>query len=260
MIVPILAPAIGQGVMVLAGWRWTFGVLGIAAVLLFVWVQLRLPETLAKENRRELSFVGVKGGFGRVLTTRVTLGYMAASGVVFGALFSFIAASEQIFADVFGKGDGFALWFAIIAGTLAVGNFTNSRVVERYGMRRISHSVLIAFITLALINFFVMRYVGESFFIFLPLFALTFGCFGMMGANFSALAMEPQGEVAGTASAVYGFFTSTIASGVGYAVSSQFNGTIAPILLGFVALGLLSLIIILITERGKLFELGEGKS
>ncbi|WP_371398312.1 multidrug effflux MFS transporter [Fretibacter rubidus] len=260
MIIPIIAPAIGQGVMVLAGWRWTFGVLGVAAVLTFLWVSFRLPETLAVENQRELSFTRIKEGFSQVLSHRVTFGYMAASGVVFGSLFAFIAASEQIFDDVFGRGDKFALWFALIAGTLAIGNFTNSRIVEHYGMRRLSHGILIAFIVLALSNFLIMTFMGEMFWVFLPLFALTFGCFGMLGANFSALAMEPQGRVAGTASAVYGFFTSTIASGFGYAVSSQFNGKVAPILLGFVGLGLLSLVIILITERGKLFELGEGKA
>lgn len=260
MIIPIIAPAIGQGVIVIAGWRWTFGVLAISAVLVFLWVSFRLPETLASDNQRDLTFTRIKEGFTQVLSHRVTFGYMAASGVVFGSLFAFIAASEQIFDDVFERGEQFALWFAIIAGTLAIGNFTNSRIVERFGMRRLSHGILIAFIGLALVNYLTMIFVGEIFWLFLPLFSLTFGCFGMLGANFSALAMEPQGKVAGTASAVYGFFTSTIASGFGYAVSSQFNGTVAPILLGFVGLGLLSLVIILVTERGKLFELGEGKT
>lgn len=260
MIIPIIAPAIGQGVMAIAGWQWTFGVLGVAAIIMVIWVYFRLPETLDPENVRELSFQRVGEGFRQVLGTPVTLGYMAASGVIFGALFAFIAASEQIFSDVFGVGERFALWFAMIAGVLAVGNFINSRVVERFGMRRISHSVLIAFTVLAFVNFLLMTFVGEVFFIFLPLFALTFGCFGMLGANFSALAMEPQGKVAGTASAVYGFSTSTVASGFGYLVSSQFNGTVAPILLGFVGLGLLSITVVLITERGKLFELGAGKT
>jgi len=72
--------------------------------------------------------------------------------------------------------------------------------------------------------------------------------------------MEPQGKIAGTASALYGFATTTVASGFGYLVSSQFNGKVAPILLGFVGLGVLSLTLVLITERGKLFELGEGKT
>ncbi len=260
MIVPIIAPAIGQGVMMVAGWKWMFGVLGVAGLLLLIWVHFRLPETLTDENRQELSVGKALNGFRQVLTTRVTLGYMAASGVLFGSLFSFLASAEQIFDKAFGVGDRFALWFALIAGTLAVANFTNSRFVEKFGMRRISHGVLIVFTLLAVVNYLVMRIAGEQFILFLPLFALTFGCFGMLGANFSAIAMEPQGKIAGTASALYGFATTTVASGFGFLVSSQFNGKVAPILLGFVGLGVMSLILILITERGKLFELGKGKA
>jgi len=260
MIIPIIAPAIGQGVMLIAGWKWMFGVLGISALLILLWVQIRLPETLQSGDQNPLSFKSAIQDFAVVLHTRVTLGYMAASGVIFGALFAFIAASEQIFDDVFGEGDRFALWFAIIAITLAIANFTNSRVVERYGMRRISHGVLFAFITLALTNVIVMHVAGERLLYFIPLFALTFGCFGMLGANFSAIAMEPQGKIAGTASALYGFATTTVASGFGFLVSSQFDGHVTPILIGFVGLGVLSLLIVSITERGKLFELGEGKA
>ena len=259
MIIPIIAPAIGQGVMMIAGWKWMFGVLGIAGLLLLTWVQLRLPETLTDENQQELSVKKAVSGFAQVLMTRVTLGYMAASGVIFGALFAFIASSEQVFDETFHAGERFALWFAIIAGTLAVANFINSRVVEKYGMRRISHGVLILFTIVAFINYIVMQTAGEKLVYFLPLFALSFGCFGMLGANFSAIAMEPQGKIAGTASALYGFATTTVASGFGFLVSSQFDGTVAPILFGFVGLGLLSLALILITERGKLFELSEGK-
>ena len=259
MIIPIIAPAIGQGVMIIAGWKWMFGVLGVAGLIILVWVHFRLPETLKQENQQELNISKALSGFWQVLTTRVTLGYMAASGVIYGALFAFIAAAEQIFEDVFHAGDRFALWFAIIAGTLAVGNFVNSRVVERYGMRRMSHGILLAFIGFSIANYIILQTAGEKLIYFLPLFALTFGCFGMLGANFSAIAMEPQGKIAGTASALYGFSTTGVAIMFGYFVSSQFNGTVSPIVLGFVVLGILSLIIVLITERGKLFEIGAGK-
>ena len=259
MIIPIIAPAIGQGVMIIAGWKWMFGVLGVAGLIILVWVHFRLPETLKQENQQELNISKALSGFWQVLTTRVTLGYMAASGVIYGALFAFIAAAEQIFEDVFHAGDRFALWFAIIAGTLAVGNFVNSRVVERYGMRRMSHGILLAFIGFSIANYIILQTAGEKLIYFLPLFALIFGCFGMLGANFSAIAMEPQGKIAGTASALYGFSTTGVAIMFGYFVSSQLNGTVSPIVLGFVVLGILSLIIVLITERGKLFEIGAGK-
>jgi len=136
MIVPIIAPAIGQGVMIALGWKWMFGVLGLAGLASLLWVHFRLPETLAPEDRQELNIPKVLNGFRYVLTTRVTAGYMAASGVIYGALFAFIAAAEQIFEDVFHAGNRFALWFAIISGTLALANYINSRVVERYANGR----------------------------------------------------------------------------------------------------------------------------
>ena len=254
MVVPILAPTIGAGVMLVAPWQWTFGLLSVAAMLNLAWIQLRLPETLPEADRQPLNPPQTGRAYWQVLRTRITFGYMCASGVIFGALFAFVAASEQIFTDVFQQHETFALWFAGVAAALAAANFLNSRIVEKFGMRRISHTVLVLFIALALINVITLHTVGEKLWLFYPLFCLTFGCFGMLGANFTALAMEPQGKIAGTASAAYGFASTTVSSFIGYLVAGQFNGTIAPFMWGFVALGVSSLTIIFITERFKLFQ------
>ncbi len=258
MIVPIMAPGIGALVLMVAPWQWTFGVLSIFASFVFVWTAFRLPPTMGEP--RPINVQSVVEGFRRVITTRVSFGYMCASGVVFGSLFAFIAASEQIFDDVFDRGDAFPLYFAGIAAGLAVMNYLNSRVVERYGMRRISHLVLFVFVITSLINVGWMTFIGEDFWPFYILFMIAFACFGMMGANFASLALEPMGDIAGTANAVYGFFTSTGASLIGLSIAQQFNGTVAPIVMGYVALGVASLLIILITEKGQLFGVGEGKT
>jgi DHA1 family bicyclomycin/chloramphenicol resistance-like MFS transporter len=256
MVVPILAPGLGQIIMSVASWQWTFGVLGLAGLALLLWVSLRLPETLPAEKRKRVSVRGAIASYGEVLSVRVSRGYMLASGVIFGGLFAFIGASEQVFTEVFKVGDAFVLWFAGIAATLAVANFANSKLVERYGMRRISHGALFAFIVLSVINVLAMKFFGENLLIFFPLFALTFGCFGMIGANFSAIALEPQGKNTGAASAAYGFATTTFASGFGWLVARQYDGSVIPIMVGYMALGMAALIIVWITERGKLFETG----
>ena len=260
MIVPILAPAIGTAILSVLHWKWVFGVLGIFSAPVFIWVQLRLPETLAEEDKRPFSIQQVGGGFKMLLSHRITAGYMLASGIIFGCLFAFIGASEQVFDDVFGRGDQFYLYFGGVAGLLAVMNYFNSRVVGRFGMRRISHVVVLLFIALSLANLLYMQFVGQNFWVFYILFVFTFGCFGMMGANFSSLALEYMGHIAGTANAVYGFVTLTLSSFIGFMVARSFDGTVRPLLIAYVLLGIASLCVILITERGRLFEVGEGKS
>ena len=260
MIVPIIAPAIGTAVMAYSDWHWTFGILAVSGCLMLLWTFFRLPATLPVEMRHPLNFKHIVRSYKTVLTTRVAIGYMFASGIVFGALFSFIGSSEQVFSEVFHRGDMLWFWFGVIASGLGMASLVNSRIVQRIGMRRISHAVLLLFIIFSLLNLVAMKFTDQNFWIFLPLFTLGFACFGMMGANFSSLALEPLGDIAGYAAAVYGTATTTISSFIGFGIARQFNGTIYPLLIGFVAMGLVSLSIVLWTEKGKLFELGEGKA
>ena len=257
MAVPILAPALGQGIISISSWPWTFGALGIAGLLVWAWVEIALPETLDPTERRPVKAERIVDGYLQVFRSRQTLGYMIGSGVIFGSLFAYIGASEQIYSEVFDREAQFPLWFAVGAGALMVANLTNSTLVERFGMRRISHSALMAFVTLATLNLILMDVTQENFAVFIALFVLNFACFGMIGANFSALAMTPLGRVAGTASAVYGFSTTTLAAGLGYMVARQFDGSVNSIIAGFLALGMVSLLVVVFTERGRLFGTGD---
>ncbi|MEO1966356.1 multidrug effflux MFS transporter [Hyphomonas sp.] len=254
MIIPIVAPGVGQIILLVAPWEWIFGALVVFGILMLGWTWLRLPETLPADQRRPLNLGNALGAYAQVVRTPITFGYMCASGIVFGALFSFIASSEQVFREVFGRGEDFVLWFSGIAGMLAVANFTNSRLVEKIGMRRISHAALLLFTGLSALSALITFSFGESLLWFYPLFILTFACFGLLGSNFSALAMEPLGSIAGTASAAYGFATTTVSSLIGMLIGSQYNGSTIPLMIGFVCLGASSLVIILITEKGKLFS------
>jgi len=258
MIVPILAPAFGQVILMVAPWEAIFLWLAIWGSIMLGWTWLRLPETLAKPARRPLNLASVFGAYKRVVGTPVSLGYMCASGIVFGALFAFIASSEQVLREVFGKGDTFAYWFAGVAGVMAIANFTNSRLVEKLGMRRISHTALILFTMLSASLALLTVLLGENFVLFFPFFAIIFGCFGLMGSNFSALAMEPLGKIAGTASAAYGFATTLTSALIGAYIGAHFDGSSVPLMLGFAVLGSVSLIIVLITEKGRLFSTRSG--
>ncbi len=254
MVVPILAPAFGQAILFVAPWRWIFAVLALAGLATLAWAWARLPETLPREARNPLNVKATAAAYAGVIRTRVTLGYLLASGVIFGALFAFISSAEQVFRDVFGKDESFVLWFAGIAIALSAANFTNSQLVERFGMRRLSHFALFGFIASAGLLLAVMATFGQVFWLFFPLFSLSFAFFGLIGSNFNALAMEPLGKTAGTASAAYGFATTTMSGLIGGYIGQQFDGTTMPLLAGYVALGVFSLAIVAIAERGRLFS------
>ncbi|MEL6782232.1 MAG: multidrug effflux MFS transporter [Pseudomonadota bacterium] len=254
MVVPILAPAIGQLILFTGPWRWIFAVLTIAGLGLLAWCALNLKETLPEAARQPLNVRASVLAYSEVLRNRVTAGYMIGSGVIFGSLFAFIGAAEQIITEVFGKEESFVLWFAGIAVALSAANFLNSTLVERIGMRRLSHFAVFGFTILSLALWAALTVFGERFEIFYPMFALIFACFGLVGSNFNALAMEPLGRIAGTASAAYGFATTTVSSLIGWLIGSRYDGSAIPVIWGFFVLGVICLIVVLITEQGKLFS------
>ncbi|TGV62470.1 MFS transporter, partial [Mesorhizobium sp. M00.F.Ca.ET.149.01.1.1] len=128
-----------------------------------------------------------------------------ASTFIFGAMFGFINSAQQIYLDVFHVGELFPLIFAGVAGVLAFSNFLNARLVGRIGMRRLSQSALLLFLAISLTWLVVSLEMQMPLWLFIAFFAGAMVPFGCLGANFNALAMEPLGALAGTASSILGF-------------------------------------------------------
>jgi DHA1 family bicyclomycin/chloramphenicol resistance-like MFS transporter len=256
MIVPIIAPGIGQLILFVAPWRWIFGVLLIYSLVVLAWTLIRLPETLRPENRTPFNPKAIAAAYASVLRQRQTVGYMIATTFITGCLFGYITSSEQLFVDVYGLGPAFPLAFASIAIAISCGTFLNSRLVIRHGMRRLSHTTIIG-LTVTATTLVVLAQLGlASLWVFTGLLALAFAMFGLTASNFNALAMEPVGRVAGSASALYGAVTATGGSIVGALIGRAFDGTIMPFAIGLAAAGVLTLLAVLWTERGKLFGTG----
>jgi DHA1 family bicyclomycin/chloramphenicol resistance-like MFS transporter len=237
MIVPVLAPAFGQAVLAVGEWRHIFIGLGVYGAVLATWTLLRLPETLALENKRALSLGNLGAGFWETLRTRQSIGNTIAQTLLMGALFAFINSIQQIVFDVFGQPEMLALAFALIAGPMALSSYANSRLVVRHGSRRLLLLALSAFTAMAALHLAVAQVAGETIWSFVLLQAGTMAFFGLIGANAGALAMEPLGHIAGTASSVQGVITTIGGALIGFAVGQQFNGTTTPFLIGFTFCG-----------------------
>jgi MFS transporter, DHA1 family, multidrug resistance protein len=254
MIVPVVAPSLGQAAMLLGAWHTIFVLMAGMGLIVTVWSMLRLPETLAPERRRSLSFRSVAEGFRLVVTNRVALCYMLATTAVFGGLFGFINSAQQIYVDIYGLGAWFPLLFALGAGLMAMASFANARLVGRLGMRRVSHSALIGFIVVSGVWLALSLLGPVPFPVFFVLFSLVMFQFGLLGSNFNTIAMEPLGRVAGTAAAVLGFVTTLGGGLLGAAIGQAFNDTLTPLAGGYFILGAVALGLVLIGERGRLFR------
>jgi MFS transporter, DHA1 family, multidrug resistance protein len=251
--VPILAPSIGQLILKIAPWTGIFYFLSAFALLVFVWAYFRLRESLHPEYRRTISPHSVTQAWGAVLGNRVSLGYTVAVTLMFGALFGFINSIQQIYSDVFRAPQRFPIMFAIAAGTMAVGALLNSRIVVAMGMRRVSHTAVICFVCFAGVHALIALMGRETEMTFIGFQACIMGTFALAASNFSSIAMEPLGAIAGSASSSQGFITSLGGALLGLAVGQQFDRSTVPMALGFFVFGAMALTVVLITESGRLF-------
>ena len=252
--VPVVAPSFGQAVLLVTPWRGIFIVLMLYGAITLVWSALRMPETLPLSERRSLEIGEVLSAFRQTVTNRQTLGYALAAGGVLGSLFAYVFISQQVFTEVYHLGHYFPLAFAGIAIGTAIAGFLNSKFVGRLGMRVISHGALVGYVAVAAASLMAVKLQMLPLPLFMALSALMMFSFGLMIANFTALAMEPQGHIAGTASSMYGSITTLLGIGVGMWIGPNFDGTLLPFATGFFLCTLAALAVVLVTEKGRLFR------
>lgn len=252
--VPILAPSIGQAIMLVAPWRAIFLMLCLLGAILFFWTLTRLPETLHPEDRSPISLGAITHAFDLIVHSRVTVGYVLAMTMVMGGLFGFINSAQQVFADAFKSAELFTLIFAMIAVFMAASSLLNARVVEKLGMRRVSHAALFGYCAVTLVHAAVVLAGAENIWTFSALQGAMMFFFGLMVSNFNSMAMEPVGHIAGTASSVLGFVSTAGGALLGFALGQHFDGTTLPLTMGFVMLSLAAVAFVLFAERGRLFS------
>ncbi len=254
MIVPVTAPLLGQVVLLVAPWKAIFVVLSLGGLGAFLWVLTRLPETLHPDNKIPISPTTIISGWYQVIFNRNSFGHVMASGLMMAPLFAYIASAQQIFFDIFDAGDIFVYVFALNAAAMSLGNFANSRIVMRYGARRVSQSALIFFILISIIHFATALAGGINIWSFTIFLVPSMAMVGLTGANFSSIAMQPFGRIAGVASSFQNFARSGLSASIGAAIGLQFDGTVMPIAAGFLICGIASLTLIFWAEKGRLFR------
>jgi DHA1 family bicyclomycin/chloramphenicol resistance-like MFS transporter len=252
--VPILAPSLGQLILMAAPWRYIFIVCGIFAAFVWAWTAWRLPETLHPEYRLTLTLGHIAGAVRLVLGSRISLCYTLGMSVMFGGIMAYVGMVQQIFGEVFHRGNLMPTMFALCATTMGVAAFLNSRIVERLGMRRISHTALLTYLAITGLHTLIAALGLEHIWTFVAFQSATMACFALSLSNFGAMAMEPVASVAGVGASLQGFVSTLGGALVGALIGRQFNGTALPLAAGSLCCGLAGLLFVLLAEKGRLFR------
>ena len=253
ILVPMIAPTIGQALLLVTGWRSIFGFFVLLAFIALVWFGLRMPETLHPEDRAPFSIQRILSAMSVIIRIRPALGFTVTAGLISGAHLGYLNSAQQIFQEEYGLGELFPIIFAIIALAIGLASLLNARLVMRFGMHFLVRWALIAMLGTAVIALVVsLTTGGQPPLGFLMIYLMvTFFAVGILFGNQNALAMEPLGRIAGIGAAVVGSLSTFISVPLGIIIGQAYNGTVLPLVLGIAVMAGLSLIVLHWIESGS---------
>jgi DHA1 family bicyclomycin/chloramphenicol resistance-like MFS transporter len=242
IMIPVFAPSIGQGILLLADWRAIFAALLVLAAIVLVWFGGRHPETLSPDHRLPFSCRKIAAALVEVCRHPVALGYTVAAGFIMGAFLGYLNSVQQIIQDLYGLGLWFPLIFGILGLSLGSALFLNSRIVMRLGMRKLARRAMATLAGLSASYLAVVTAFGgrSPFWMLMAFLLAAFFCIGFLFGNLNAIAMSPLGHIAGTASAVVGSLSTFLAVPLAFLIGRLYNDTTLPMIGGFVLLSCIS--------------------
>jgi DHA1 family bicyclomycin/chloramphenicol resistance-like MFS transporter len=253
ILVPMIAPTLGQAILLFSGWRAIFGSFVLLALITLAWFAIRMPETLAPENRAPFSLRRIVKTTGEIVRIRPALGYTIVAGLVSGAHLGYLSSAQQVFQEQYDLGELFPIYFAIIAFSIGLASFLNARLVMRFGMRSlVSRSLLIILgLSVAALGVALFAAGQPPLWFLMGYFMLTFFFVGILFGNNNALAMQPLGHIAGIGAAVVGSLSTFISVPLGTTIGQSYNGTVLPLIAGTAILSALSLLVVRWVEAAR---------
>jgi DHA1 family bicyclomycin/chloramphenicol resistance-like MFS transporter len=252
ILVPVVAPTLGQFLINYFSWKSIFYVNLIFGVIVMIWFWLRQPETLAVKNRIKFSSHLFIDGTKEFFRHKEAVAFTFVSGFITGSFMVYLSTSQQIFQVQYNLGDMFPIIFASLAISVGLATFMNSRFVIKFGMWRIAYYASIAY-TLISVFYVLLFFSGNnpSIYVLLSFFALQFFAIGFLFGNLRALAMQPLGHIAGIGAAINGFISTVMAVPIANYIGGFVNTSVLPLFVGFSFFGILSVLVFVFLNRRR---------
>lgn len=228
---PILAPIVGAEVLVFTSWRGVFAILGVLGTLMLLAVVFGLKETLPVNRRSSGGIRGTLSTFRRLAGDRVFMGYALTQGFVMAAMFAYISGSPFVLQELFGVSPR---TYSLIFGMNGAGIIIASQVAGRLAGRVAARKLLASGLTLTaagavLLLLAIWTNAGLS--LIIPGFFLLVSSVGLVSTTTTSLALQSQGQSAGSASALLGMLSFIIGGLAAPLVGIGGNDTALPLVI-----------------------------
>ncbi len=240
---PTFAPIIGGYLAVTFGWQSVFYFLAGIGFFALVITKFFLYETLATPQRIKMNSAIFKR-YWTIVANRQFICYSTIAGLAEGVFFCFFSVSPFIIIELLGvPTQEFGYYFAVFGAVIGLGGLASGKVVEKAGIEstiRLGLGLMLSGGVAMLAWHYAASLTLVGFLV--PMVVACTGAIFLIGAS-AAVALEPFGAIAGTASAAFGALEFGIAAVAGYIlmlfpIASTIPYGIAIILLAALALGL----------------------
>jgi DHA1 family bicyclomycin/chloramphenicol resistance-like MFS transporter len=252
ILVPMVAPILGQTILLLAGWRAIFLLFLAIAGLSYLWILLKQPETLPLSERRPIRIGDLLTTALRILKHPLVQCYAITAGLTFAILLLFLSTSQAMFAEIYDRADQFPWYMAFLASGFGLATLLGGKLVLRLGMARLCVFANLGFTGIGVFLLTGSGRNGHSFLAFMAAAYLILFCIGFLFPNLSALAMQPLGRVAGLGASIISAISTTIALPLSIGVGQAFDNSLQPLALAILFSGLVSLVLLYLASRCRL--------
>jgi DHA1 family bicyclomycin/chloramphenicol resistance-like MFS transporter len=249
---PILAPLAGSFLIDWAGWRSVFWAITVLALLGLVLVVTSLSETRPAAQRVDSSLARASAAYGVLLRDRkfMRLVFIGAFGVA--SFFTYLANSSFILINHYGLTPRqYSIAFAANAASfIGVSQFTG-QLGKRFGLVPVVKIAVNGYAALMTLLLALHMLSMDRLDLLIILLFVGYGFLGLVTPITTVLALEEQGAMAGTASALMGtvqFVTGALVMGV---VGVFVDGTARPMIIGISACSAVAFVLAQGIQRGE---------
>jgi DHA1 family bicyclomycin/chloramphenicol resistance-like MFS transporter len=250
ILIPVIAPSLGQFLLTFFNWQSIFHFNLVFGVFIMIWFWKRQPETLPKDKRIKFSSHLFIDGTKEFFKYKESVAFTFVSGFITGSFMVYLSTAQQIFQEQYHLADMFPYIFASLAISVGLATYMNSRLVVKYGMRRIAYLATIAYSVVSIL-YLILYWSGinPSIYILLGFFAMQFFAVGFLFGNLRAIAMQPLGHIAGIGAAINGFISTVMAVPIANYIGGFVIDSVLPLFIGFSVFGILSLLVFIFLKQ-----------